>query len=497
MTTPASGEEIEFYASVMAELERDEKWKSFTHFYSNDRRLKDIVDWYRLGVSTAVAISIEKKHWTSFATVFEDGKKAGMMLSSTPADEQSEITVPDADDGMTPADEQSEMTVPDADDGMTPADEQSEMTVPDADDGMTTEQRKVLARFWANRVKKATTAFLNISIKKRAHKTPVAKHKDLCEAVVGNLEFKTNLDGMREQGFFKMVSAIPKALIEGGLLPETEQLLKAMSKEGSSGEALPIRVSMNQVFYQIVPGNSVKMLGENKRRYKLINGILGEWITRIFPKQEYSKLLVMQNKTGMNWKEAAMHCDHTPEMIDEMLKMEDEKRACFILIPLETAVRLYIGPRFRRGPGAWKKRQSVAVNVGDILMVNFDCYHASGTPFSPEELRKKKKKDTKKAYQEKDDEEDIPFIGLGSRNPDIVNRIRSGTILSQHRCLRLHLSTAAVQSHLSPDFVTHLVSDGQKNLFKTARQKWPIADDITEKRRKNSLIKPKMKTVRL
>jgi hypothetical protein len=86
MTTPASDEELEFYASIMTELEKDEKWKSVAHLYSDGRRLKDIVIWYRFGASTSFAILIEKSNWTTFATAyataFEEGKKAGMKAAS-------------------------------------------------------------------------------------------------------------------------------------------------------------------------------------------------------------------------------------------------------------------------------------------------------------------------------------------------------------------------------------------------------------------------------
>jgi hypothetical protein len=233
-----------------------------------------------------------------------------------------------------------------------------------------------------------------------------------------------------------------------------------------------VKVSESQIEYYKLPGTNIGQIGPGTREavkglYGLMNLMLGNWFQKQWPKQGFAKYLIIQNipqnnrHNNQEWLPCRMHCDHTVVMMKQLVKRPAEEQAFFMIIPLEDECKLNIGPLIKTENGkielsisAAKQRiervtlkagtserdRTVSTRVGDIILVHWSCYHATGKPA-----------DDTKSYK------------------------------------RLHISLAPEPTLLSPQFVTELITQTDLKLEKANREKRrKLENDNREKNSRRS-----------
>jgi hypothetical protein len=138
---------------------------------------------------------------------------------------------------------------------------------------------------------------------------------------------------------------------------------------------------------------------------KLINHIAGMGDNKEDGKKLHTKYLAIYNNTvrddeDMEWKKCKLHYDFSVDQLQECEQLEldhiknyklpkgdfnseaRQMQPFFLVAPVEHKSRLLVEYKYTRLPGRQRKDQKekeIEINVGDIVVLNWDKLHATGT----------------------------------------------------------------------------------------------------------------------
>ncbi len=193
----------------------------------------------------------------------------------------------------------------------------------------------------------------------------------------------------QKQGHLLLKGVFPKLFIQKYLRYDTKKL-----KQGT--HFYPFEISENQMgkFEPKCNDGHVGNVGcTDNVRNNFINKLIGGWIKSCWPCLPYWKVIILANRRdghSRQWKECGMHLDYNGKQLEEFMQLEPAKQPLFMLIPVQEPVNLLLGPKWRDGRFKVSRQNLVKVEVGSILILNWDIFHASAEP-DPRDFGSKEK----------------------------------------------------------------------------------------------------------